>query len=99
MSKIMEVIDIVDQPDGSAIMNMDVEPEQASAFAHAGLRYLIEQMGIHDDMYELAPNTFELETRTMELTNEEFNALFQFGVISALKRGIDESNKETVHDE
>ena len=90
MSKDMEVIDIVDQPDGSAIMTMDVEPKQVSAFAHAGLRYLIEQVQLHDDMSDLAPNTFEESAFTIELTNEELNALFQFGIIAAFKRGMEE---------
>ena len=96
MSKDIEVIDIVDQPDGSAIMNMDVEPEQIQAFAHTGLRYLIEQMLVHDDVSELSPNTFAEATRnSMVLTDEELNALFHFGVISALKRGIEhEQNQE-----
>ena len=90
MSETMEVIDIVDQPDGSALMSMDVEPEQVSAFAHTGLSYIIEQMGLQEGT--ISPNTFE--SRTIELTNEELNVLFHFGVISALKRGIDEQVKE-----
>jgi len=90
MSETIEVIDIVDQPDGSAILSMDVEPEQVSAFAHTGLTYLIEQIGAGD----IPPNTFEKSARTIELTEWQLNVLFNFGVISALKRGIDESNKE-----
>ena len=96
MSKIMEVIDIVDQPDGSAIMNMEVDPEQVRAFAHTGLSYVIEQLGLREGT--VSPNTYEESTRTIELTNEEINVLFHFGVISALKRGIDESNKEEEED-
>ena len=42
MSDTIEVLDMVDQPDGSAIMTMDVEPELVRAFAHTGLKYLIE---------------------------------------------------------
>ena len=92
MSETMEVIDIVDQPDGSALMSMDVEPEQVNAFAHTGLSYIIEQLGLQEGT--ISPNTFEESTRTIELTNEELNVLFHFGVISALKRGIDEQVKE-----
>ena len=90
MSDTIEVIDIVDQPDGSAIMNMEVGPGQVSAFAHTGLRYLIEQVQLHDDMSDLTPNTFEETAFTIELTNEELNALFQFGIIAAFKRGMEE---------
>jgi len=88
MSDTIEVIDIVDQPDGSAIMNMEVDPEQVRAFAHTGLKYLIEQVELQDDT--ISPNTFKKSTRIIELTNDELNALFQFGVISALKKGMEE---------
>ena len=97
MSKDIEVLDIVDQPDGSAIMNMEVEPELVRAFAHTGLKYLIEQVELQDDT--ISPNTFEESTRAIELTNEELNTLFHFGVISALKRGMrGEQNQEEKED-
>ena len=88
MSDTIEVIDIVDQPDGSAIMNMEVEPEQVRAFAHTGLGYIIEQLGLMEGT--ISPNTYEKSTRTIELTNEELNTLFHFGVISAIQRGMEE---------
>ena len=88
------VIDMVDQPDGSAILSMDVEPEQVSAFVHSGLMYLIEQMRVYDKVSEVSPNTFKRSAREIYLSDREANVLFHFGVISALKRGIDESNKE-----
>ena len=88
--KTIEVLDMIDMPDGSALMNMDVEPEQVKAFAHTGLSYIIEQLGLREGT--VSPNTFD--DRTIELTNEELNVLFHFGVISALKRGIDEQNQE-----
>jgi len=94
MSKDIEVLDIVDQPDGSAIMTMEVSPKQVTAFAHTGLRYLIEQ----GDIPDIVPNTFG-GIHTIELTDEELNALFQYGVISALKRGMgNESDKEEEED-
>jgi len=96
VSDTIEVLDIIDQPDGSAIMNMDVDPEQVSAFAHTGLRYLIEQLGLQDGI--VSPNTFEESARTLELTNEELNTLFHFGVISALRRGMNEQNQEAEED-
>ena len=90
MSKTIEVLHMEDLPDGSALMTIDVEPEQVSTFAHTGLTYLIEQIGAGD----IPPNTFEKSARTIELTEWQLNVLFNLGVISALKRGIDESNKE-----
>jgi len=97
MTKDIEVLDIVDQSDGSAIMNMEVEPKQVKAFAHTGLSYIIEQLGLREGT--ISPNTFEESTRAIELTNEELNTLFHFGVISALKRGMgNESDKEEEQD-
>jgi len=99
MDKDIEVIDMVDQPDGSTIMTMDVEPGQVNAFVKTGLNYLIKQMQLQDDVQCVEPNTFENSTRTIELTDDELNALFQFGVISALKRGIEsEQNQEEEED-
>jgi len=90
MSDTIEVLDIVDQPDGSAIMTMDVEPEQVNAFVKTGLNYMIKQMRLQDDVQCVEPNTFENSTRTIELTDDELNALFHFGVISAIQRGMEE---------
>jgi len=84
MSNTIEVLEIEDMPDGSAMMTMDIEPEQIRSFVHTGLKYIISQTEVDD----ISPNTFEESTRTIELTDEELNVLFHFGVISALKRGI-----------
>jgi len=91
MSETMEVIDIVDQPDGSALMSMDVEPEQVSAFVHSGLMYLIEQMKVYDKVVDISPNTFKRSAKEIYLSDRETSTLFHFGVISALKRGMEES--------
>jgi len=91
MSKTIEVLHMEDLPDGSALMTIDVKPEQVSTFAHTGLAYLIEQIGAGD----IPPNTFEKSARTIELTEWQLNVLFNFGVISAIKRGIEgEQNNE-----
>ena len=91
----IEVLHMLDQPDGSAIMTIDVEPEQVSTFAHTGLRYLLEELQLQEDMIDIPPNTFEKSARTMELTGWQLNILFNFGVISALKRGMEsEQNNE-----
>lgn len=80
----MKVLDLIDMADGSAMMTMDIEPEQIRSFVHTGLRHLIAQREVDD----ISPNTFEESTRTLELSDDELNVLFHFGVISALKRGM-----------
>jgi len=95
MGDIIEVLDIEDMPDGSAMMTMDIEPEHIRSFVHTGLRHIISQMEVDD----VSPNTFEESTRTLELTDEELNVLFHFGVITALKRGMEhEQIKEAEED-
>ena len=84
MSKDIGEINMVDQPDGSAILTMDVEPEQVSAFVQIGLRRLIEQMKVE----EVPLNTFKRSAREIYLSDDQANILFQFGVISALKKGM-----------
>ena len=89
MSKIIEVIEILDQTDGSAIMTMDVEPKQVKSFIKSGLDYVIGQMRINDGLEHLSVNEFDESPIELSLSPEEANALFQFGVISALRRGME----------
>jgi len=82
------MIEITDMPDGSAKVVMDVTPTDQSQFIKQGLTYLIEEMRINDEVKVLDPNEFDKETKTFELEDEEANALFHFGFISALKLGM-----------
>jgi len=51
-------------------------------------------MQVHDEIVQFEANTFAKRTRTVELTDEELNILFHFGVIGAIRRGMREQNKE-----
>ena len=81
---------VTDNPDGSANVTMDITPETQQALMKQGLQYLIEEMKMADKVVALEPNEFLGDTKTWELSDEDANALFHFGFISALKLGMGE---------
>ena len=81
-------VEITDNPDGSANVSMDVTPETQQALMKQGLQYLIEEMKMADKVVALEPNKFLGKTKTWELSDDDANALFHFGFISALKLGM-----------
>jgi len=83
-------IEVIDQPDGSAKVMMDITPDTQQALIKQGLEYIIEEMRLSDNIKVLEPNNFDGETKTWELSDDEANALFHFGFISALKLGMKE---------
>ena len=87
---LIENVEVTDMPDGSAKITMDITPEAQQAFMKQGLTYLIEEMRMNDKVKVLDPNGFSEETKTWELSDDDANALFHFGFISALKLGMGE---------
>lgn len=81
-------IEIEDMPDGSGKLTMDMSPEVTLSLMKQGLKYMISEMRMHDKIEVLEPNTFGKETRTWVLSDDDFNVMFHFGVISALKAGM-----------
>jgi len=74
--------------DGSATVTMDLDPEVNVEMMKAGLKYLINEMRLKDKIEVLEPNDFDIDSINWEISNEEANALFHFGFISALSSGI-----------
>ena len=83
-------VEITDNPDGSANVNMDITPETQQVLMKQGLQYLIEEMKMADKVVALEPNEFLGETKTWELSDDDANALFHFGFIHAIKLGMGE---------
>ena len=83
-------VEITDNPDGSANVNMDITPETQQVLMKQGLQYLIEEMKMADKVTILEPNEFLGETKTWELSDDDANALFHFGFIHAIKLGMGE---------
>ena len=82
-------LEVTDMPDGSAKVTMDLTPETQRILMKQGLEYLIEEMKVKDEVVVMEPNDFSEEAKTWELSDAEYNALFHFGFISALKIGMD----------
>ena len=82
-------VEIVDMPDGSGRLTMDVTDEMQQKLMQQGLKYMIKEMRMHDKIEVLEPNNFGDVAKTWELSNDDFNVMFHFGVIAALKSGIE----------
>ena len=93
---IIENVEVTNLPDGLARVTMDIEPEAQSMLMKEGLRYLIKEMKMHDKVVVVEPNEFTKDTTTWDLSDDEYNYLFHFGFISAIKNGI---GKEWQEDE
>ena len=74
--------------DGSATVTMDLDPEVNLEMMKAGLKYLINEMRLNDKVEVLEPNDFDIDSINWKISNEDANALFHFGFISALSSGI-----------
>lgn len=84
----IENIVVTDMPDGSARVTMDIEPETQKELMKEGLRYLIKEMKMHDKVVVVEPNDFTKDATTWDLSDDEYNYLFHFGFISAIKNGM-----------
>jgi len=82
--------EFIEHEDGSATIKMEIAPELQQAIFKGGLEYLIREMKMQDKVKVLAPNEFSGEAKKWEITDEEYNALFHFGFIDAIKRGMNE---------
>ena len=81
-------VEVTDLPDGSARVTMDIEPETQKELMKEGLRYLIKEMKMHDKVVVIEPNEFTKDATTWDLSDDEYNYLFHFGFISAIKNGM-----------
>jgi|LWDU01.1.fsa_nt_gi hypothetical protein len=84
----IENVEVIDMPDGSAKITMDIEEDAQAAIMKQGMQYLIDEMKMHDKVVVMEPNEFTGEAKTWELSDDERNALFHFGFIHAVKLGM-----------
>lgn len=90
----IENVEVTDMPDGSARVTMDIEPETQKELMKEGLRYLIKEMKMHDKVVVVEPNEFTKDATTWDLSDDEYNYLFHFGFISAIKNGMGKENEK-----
>ena len=84
-------IEVVDNPDSTSSVTMELDDETLTMLMKQGLQYLIDEMRMTVKVMVLAPNEFEGEAGTWELSDDDRNALFHFGFIYALKMGMKEN--------
>jgi len=81
-------IEVIDMPDGSTKVSMDLEPEMQKMLIKQGLEYIIKEMKIHEKIKVMDCNEFSEDVKTLDLSDDEYNALFHFGFISAIKNAM-----------
>ena len=81
-------IEVIDMPDGSTKVSMDIEPEMQKMFMKHGLKYIIKEMKMHEKIKDMDVNEFSEDVKTWDLSDDEYNALFHFGFISAIKNAM-----------
>jgi hypothetical protein len=86
-------VEIKDMPDGSGILTMDMSDEMQLRLMKQGLQYMIDEMRIQDKIEILEPNAFSKEAKTWELSDDDFNVMFHFGVIAALKMAMEKDRE------
>lgn len=86
---------ITDNPDGSADMQLTCDDETIS---------IIMEQGMHEVYNEISANvptpdlieTYPVECKTLTLTDEQAQLLFQIGTVSAIRSGLDINNEMSV---
>lgn len=81
-------IEVIDMPDGSTKVSMDLEPEMQKMLIKQGLEYIIKEMKMHEKIKVMDCNEFSEDVKTLDLSDDEYNALFHFGFISAIKNAM-----------
>ena len=81
-------IEVIDMPDGSTKVSMDLEPEMQKMLMKQGLEYIIKEMKMHEKIKVMDCNEFSEDVKTLDLSDDEYNALFHFGFISAIKNAM-----------
>lgn len=88
------VEEIIENPDGSAKVVMNMSTESQRLLMKEGLKYLIEEMKMTDKVGVFEPPAeFSSEVKTIEMTDEEAQFLLETSVRNALTRGMNKGVK------
>jgi len=90
----IDIETIEEHDDGSATMSFDFDDETTRLFLKQGFRSIMKEEGIKDLVICDPIEPLSKETRTYELSDEEFQLLLHMGVIDAIKAGINKSENE-----
>lgn len=95
----VDVIEVIDQDDGGAIVKFDMDDECVNSLIRAGIQDLINEHGHkfvvvrHDEWDEFKKVSDIPEPRQYDMSDYEAQAFFQIGTLNAIKRGIEEVAK------
>jgi len=84
----IKVDTIEEHKDGSATIAFDFDDETTRLFLKQGFKVLMKEEGIKDLVICDPIEPLSKETKTYELSDEEFQLLLHLGVIDAIKVGM-----------
>lgn len=92
----IQVLDVVDQEDGGAIVHFEMNEEVTNLFVRQGIRVALEEaeekyVVVRKDEWDdwVAKGLSSPAQKTVDLTDQEAQGYFQIGVLKAIQDGID----------
>jgi len=91
----IEVVEIKENEDGSATVTLELTDETFSMIFREGIRLLIPDE-YKDKIMVCAPdiNFDKIKTKTVEMPEEEINAIFEYAIINILEKYIEQEQKK-----
>lgn len=91
MSRTLEVVNYVENEDGTATVTLDMDEETTSEFLRFGMKTALEELG--EKYSVVSPQQWEElqgdpEPRTYELTSQETHGFLQIGILKSIMLGI-----------
>jgi len=91
----IQVLDVVDQEDGGAIVHFEMNEEMTSLFIRQGIRVALEELEekyvvVRKDEWDdwVDKGMSSPATKTVDLSDQEAQGYFQIGVLKAIQDGI-----------
>jgi hypothetical protein len=98
-NKFIDVLEVIDNPDGSATITFEMDDKTYGVFVREGIRILMPKK-YKDKIMVCDPDFYQskVPVKTVELPEAELNAYVEIAFIDALKNGIkylEEKEKNT----
>ena len=97
----IEVIEIVDQEDGGAVIKFDMDEDLVNLFIRQGMRTALEELAekyvvvTTQEWDEWVASGAEVPVaKNYEMTAQELQGFYQIGMLKAIKYGVDRALEE-----
>lgn len=91
----IEVVEVKENEDGSATLTLELSDETFNIFLREGIRLLMPDE-YKDKVMVCSPSIHDknVKMKTVEMPEAEINAIFEFAIVDALKKYIEEQKKK-----